>query len=118
MKEVASSPWCNCIDDDRPFGGDLIFIEIHYNWLPEGFGTSNFCSARGKTFKDALEDLRENLWNWLRDPATGEPISRTPADWIAAGFSKRVKYDHDEDCESEKDAHVLPLLPKIFNSAL
>lgn len=88
--EVSSAPWCDSIDDDRSFGGDLIFIEVRYDWLPEKFPVSNFCSARGETFQEALADLRDNLWNWLRDPTTGAPVSRTPTDWAAHGFSDRI----------------------------
>ena len=86
IQQAAEAPWCDDIDDDRKQGGDCIFIEIKYSWLPERFPEANFCSAHGPTFRSALADLRHTHWNWLRDPATGEPVSATPEDWVAGGF--------------------------------
>ncbi len=90
IAQTKAAPWCDDVDDDRRYGGAYIIIQVRYDWLPEKFRVSNACSTHGETFREALDRLRSDLWDWIRNPVTGEPISATPADWEAEGFALRV----------------------------
>jgi hypothetical protein len=77
--QIHASPWLDFIEN-YPDEGILIFVR--YDWLPPNFPISNACHVFGeRTLREALDSLRSCLWDWIRDPATGEPASATPRDW-------------------------------------
>jgi hypothetical protein len=79
---VLAAPW---LDFAERYPGEPVLLFVRYDWLPPGFATANACSAYGEqTLSEALASLRGDLWDWMRDPATGEPVSRTPQPWPAA----------------------------------
>jgi hypothetical protein len=77
-----AAPW---LEFAERYPGEPVLLFVRYDWLPPGFAIANACSAYGEqTLSEALASLRGDLWDWMRDPATGEPVSRTPQPWPAA----------------------------------
>lgn len=57
-------------------GGEGAFIKTE--WLPPDWG--GYTAVYGTT-REMLSELRRELWDYLRDPATGEPVSKSSKPW-------------------------------------
>lgn len=81
--DLEAAPWCELVERPRALAihrGEGVFIHARLSWLP-GADYDLVRSAHGLTLKEALSNLRQDLWHWLRDPATGDPVSSRPWAW-------------------------------------
>ena len=65
--DLNAAPWCDSYENW--VGTDGVFIHVNLKWL-DLEGVDRVCSAHGETLKDALQDLKDDLWNDLRPPVT------------------------------------------------
>tara|TARA_X000000368_G_scaffold227221_1_gene179357 strand:+ start:6741 stop:6962 length:222 start_codon:yes stop_codon:yes gene_type:complete len=62
--DLRAAPWCSSYEDW--IGTDGVFIHVHLAWLDDP--DNRVCSAHGETLKDALRDLKAELWHDIRPP--------------------------------------------------
>ena len=63
--DLDSAPWCDSYE--IWLGTDGVFIHVHLDWL-DLEGVDRVCSAHGENLKDALRDLKAELWHDMRPP--------------------------------------------------
>ena len=64
--DLRKAPWCDSYE--KWIGTDGVFIHVKFGWIPDA--EWRVCSAHGETLKGALQDLKDELWDDLRPPAT------------------------------------------------
>ena len=64
--DLDAAPWCDSYENW--VGQDGVFIHVDLDWL-DLEGVDRVCSAHGETLKDALRDLRAELWHDMRPPS-------------------------------------------------
>lgn len=63
--DLKAAPWCDSYENW--VGTDGVFIHINLDWL-DLEGVDRVLSAHGENLKEALQDLRDELWDDLRPP--------------------------------------------------
>ena len=63
--ELNAAPFIDSVEEW--VGTDGVFIHVHLDWL-DLEGVDRVCSAHGETLKEALRDLRVELWGDMRPP--------------------------------------------------
>tara|TARA_Y100000033_G_scaffold41054_1_gene41341 strand:+ start:122 stop:355 length:234 start_codon:yes stop_codon:yes gene_type:complete len=63
--DLESAPWCDSYENW--VGADGVFIHVNLDWL-DLEGVDRVCSAHGENLKDALRDLKAELWHDMRPP--------------------------------------------------
>ena len=63
--DLKAAPWCDSYENW--VGTDGVFIHVKFDWLEDA--ANRVCSAHGENLKDALRDLKSELWNDIRPPA-------------------------------------------------
>jgi hypothetical protein len=62
--------------------GDVWGADLDLRWLPPDWLHGDVGSILyGGTVGDLLRTLRHDVWPYLRNPETGEPVSPTPRPW-------------------------------------
>lgn len=82
--EVKAAPWCAFTEPAQD--GDPCWIHVRTDWLPEGHEVDHVCSANGDTLREALENLRADVW-----PHMSPPVPRVPAVSIAAKLIGEIR---------------------------
>ena len=57
--DLDAAPWCDSYENW--IGADGVFIHVNLDWL-DLEGVDRVCSAHGETLKEALQDLKDELW--------------------------------------------------------
>lgn len=63
--DLKVAPWCDFVE--RYIGADGVLIHVHFDWLEDAEG--RVCSAYGKNLREALQDLKSEMWDDIRPPA-------------------------------------------------